>query len=372
LITRFRLKPVRGYDDQAQALALLLQEQGLVATGDDRAYTKIMQAARRAPGDYSSKIALQLEPAMRADEATKTVLRFLLLVMQQNEAGIKKDIDTEFLHDFRVAVRRTRSALSQVKRVFPTAVTERFKADFRAVGRFSNDLRDLDVYLLSETGYRALLPEILADDIGPLFTHLKRKRSQVLKQVRRDLESEQYLRIIQAWQAFLNEPSRDDPSAPNAGQPIINLAQARLYKIYRRIVKAGHQILENVADEKLHALRIECKKLRYLMEFFASLFPEDEIGQLVKQLKKLQDNLGDFNDLCVQEEYLLRAAAELPAAKAEPQEALLAIGGLISRLDQERQVVKADFAKTFTNFASPENQAHFKRLFKPQKKVAAR
>jgi CHAD domain-containing protein len=372
LITRFRLKPVRGYDDQAQALALLLQEQGLVATGDDRAYTKIMQAARRAPGDYSSKIALQLEPAMRADEATKTVLRFLLLVMQQNEAGIKKDIDTEFLHDFRVAVRRTRSALSQVKRVFPAAVTERFKADFRAVGRFSNDLRDLDVYLLSETGYRALLPEILADDIGPLFTHLKRKRSQVLKQVRRDLESEQYLRIIQAWQAFLNEPSRDDPSAPNAGQPIINLAQARLYKIYRRIVKAGHQILENVADEKLHALRIECKKLRYLMEFFASLFPEDEIGQLVKQLKKLQDNLGDFNDLCVQEEYLLRAAAELPAAKAESQEALLAIGGLISRLDQERQVVKADFAKTFTNFASPENQAHFKRLFKPQKKVAAR
>jgi CHAD domain-containing protein len=137
-------------------------------------------------------------------------------------------------------------------------------------------------------------------------------------------------------------------------------------------VKAGHQILENVADEKLHALRIECKKLRYLMEFFASLFPEDEIGQLVKQLKKLQDNLGDFNDLCVQEEYLLRAAAELPAAKAESQEALLAIGGLISRLDQERQVVKADFAKTFTNFASPENQAHFKRLFKPQKKVAAR
>ena len=116
---------------------------------------------------------------------------------------------------------------------------------------------------------------------------------------------------------------------------------------------------------------LSAKKLRYLMEFFASLFPEDEIGQLIKQLKKLQDNLGDFNDLYVQEDYLLHVTAELPAAKAESQKALLAIGGLISRLDRERQAVKADFATTFTTFAAPKNQILFKKLFKPSKKVAA-
>ena len=129
---RLWLKPVRGYDRQAHMLAGLLQAQGLVAAREDQAYAKIMRAAGRTPGDYSSKIAVQLEPARRADAATKILLRFLLTIMQQNEAGIKQDIDTEFLHDFRVAVRRTPLSLEPGKGGFPGS-------SHRAVqGRFPN------------------------------------------------------------------------------------------------------------------------------------------------------------------------------------------------------------------------------------------
>ena len=45
-----------------------------------------------------------------------------LQTLRINEDGVRKDLDSEFLHDFRVAVRRTRSALSQIKGVFPAAV----------------------------------------------------------------------------------------------------------------------------------------------------------------------------------------------------------------------------------------------------------
>jgi len=147
------------------------------------------------------------------------------------------------------------------------------------------------------------------------------------------------------------------------------LAGERIYKRYRGVIKSGNRILENSEDEMLHALRIECKKLRYLMEFFASLFPAKEINELIQQLKKLQNNLGDFNDLCVQQEYLLNLAAEIPDdQQSQSRRTILAVGSLIGRLDAEKSRVKDSFAQTFTGFAAPANQKLFKALFATAKK----
>jgi CHAD domain-containing protein len=129
------------------------------------------------------------------------------------------------------------------------------------------------------------------------------------------------------------------------------------------VVKTGSSILAKTEDKMLHALRIECKKLRYLMEFFASLFPRKKINALIGQLKNLQDNLGDFNDLCIQQEYLLNVVAELPASQQQVKKTLVAIGSLIEALDHEKHAVKEAFARTFTDFAAPENQALFQALF---------
>jgi CHAD domain-containing protein len=177
------------------------------------------------------------------------------------------------------------------------------------------------------------------------------------------LKSKEYSRILQDWDAFLNEPPHDSPTASNADLPIIDLSRKRIYKRYLSIVKAGNQILENTEDERLHALRIECKNLRYLMEFFSSLFPRKRIKILIQQLRKLQDNLGDFNDLCVQEEYLLNTADELPVTDQQSKKTLEAIGSLIGTLDREKQIVKDAFARTFTEYASPENKNLFRKLF---------
>jgi CHAD domain-containing protein len=99
------------------------------------------------------------------------------------------------------------------------------------------------------------------------------------------------------------------------------------------------------------------------MEFFSSLFPRKRIKILIQQLRKLQDNLGDFNDLCVQEEYLLNTADELPLTDQQSKKTLEAIGSLIGTLDREKQIVKDAFARTFTEYASPENKNLFRKLF---------
>ena len=87
------------------------------------------------------------------------------------------------------------------------------------------------------------------------------------------------------------------------------------------------------------------------------------MNTLINQLKKLQDNLGDFNDLCVQREYLLNIIEELPLTHQQSKKTFAAIGSLIGALDKEKQTVKDAFAKTFTGFTLPANQALFRELF---------
>jgi CHAD domain-containing protein len=357
------LLPVRGYPKYTRGLTAHLESAGLSFSNWQDLYFSALEAVGQDPGSYSSKIDVQLEPGMRADEATKIILHRLLQVIRANQAGIKADIDVEFLHDYRVAIRRTRSALSQIKNVFPVDITHQFKQDFAYLGKLTNELRDLDVYLLSEELYRSMLPAVLRDDINPLFDYLRAQRKQTLEAVITSFDQERSKRILLNWKTFLREPVPETRQPAGAMTPIIELARKRIYKHYRRIIKDGQEILKSPQDELMHALRIECKKLRYLIEFFASLFPPKKVRQLVDQLKQLQDNLGDFNDLSIQQEYLLSIAAELPASDNKSRRALLATGSLVESLANRQQAVKEDFAETFTNFASTENQDLYEQLF---------
>jgi CHAD domain-containing protein len=264
-------------------------------------------------------------------------------------------------------VRRTRAALGQIKGVFPAEMTKRFGHAFKQIGQMTNELRDLDVYLLSQERYQALLPASLCADIDPLFDYLSQKRTQVLQEVIQALDQPGYSQTLEAWKTFLSAPPSDDPGAPNAGRPIKALAQERIYKSYQQVVKLGNQILENTADDQLHTLRIEGKKLRYLMEFFAHLFPPQEMNELIKQLKELQDILGDFNDLGVQKTYLLQVAEEMPLPQPQSRKVFLCIMALVDALAGEREAAKASFATTFANFAAPANRKAMRALFVPKK-----
>jgi CHAD domain-containing protein len=339
-------------------------EAGLLTSQWEELYCRALLAAGKRAGSYSARPFLQLDPEMRADAATKIILRRLLAIMRANEEGIKGDWDTEFLHDYRTAIRRTRSALSQIKGVFPPQTTESFLETFRRLGEQSNRLRDLDVYLSSESAYQAMLPDGLRDSLAPFFAGLRVQREQARQEMAGYLNSAAYTHLIGEWEAFLNEPEVDDPSAPNGAYPIIDLARQRIHRRYRQIIQEGQQLVEEAPDELLHALRIDCKKLRYLLEFFASLFPQEQIDALIGQMKGLQNALGEFNDLSVQRAYLLRAAETLPTSGPDSRKELVAIGYLIKRMDDDKNAVRAGLATTFAGFAAPANRKSYRDLFK--------
>jgi len=361
--TQIWIRPVKGYDKHAARMKKQIQRLGFMPSNHEDVYFQALYEAGHDPGGYSAKLNLNLKPQMRADEASRSIFRFLLKVIKTNEPQIKHDIDTEVLHDYRVAIRRTRSALVWDKKIFNRNLIARFQKDLAFVGKLSNELRDLDVYLLNQDKYKDMLPPVLREDLNPLFDYLTKQRAAAFRKVVSSIQSVKYKNIMQSWEEFLTQTQPEESQGPAASYPVLQLASKRITKQYRDIVKSGRRILEDSEDEKLHKLRIKCKKLRYLIQFFANLYPQEKINTLVKQLKKLQDMLGNFNDLCVQVDYLLDVSKKMPRNRSQSNRSLVAMGSLIGKLETERQLTKDSFAVTFAGFAALPNQMLFQDLF---------
>jgi CHAD domain-containing protein len=364
LDNRVAVIPVRGYPKPGKDVAKFLQEQGLIPAPHD-----LMQAALstigETPGNYSSKLNLKLEPAMRADRATKVILHRLLDVMLQNEAGTRTGTDTEFLHDFRVAIRRTRSALTQIKAVFLKRIVERYKTDFAWMGQVTTPSRDLDVYLLNFDEYRDSLPATVQADIEPLRDFLVRHQKIEHRALVKALDSARYRRLTSNWRKFLDQPVNERTTLKNAGRPVIEVACERIWRIYRRAIHEGNAINAQSPADALHELRKTCKKLRYLMEFFQSLYPAARIRELIRVLKTLQDNLGNFQDYEVQVMTLKKFSHQMVAEGGVSPDTLLAMGMLIDGLERRQHQAREEFAGRFADFYRQENRDRFRKLFGP-------
>jgi CHAD domain-containing protein len=364
-VCTLELEPIRGYLKDLRAFQRFLKGREIPPVKES-VMIHLLREQGLEPGGYSSKFRLELHPEAPSAQALREILRYLIDIMKRNENGIRADLDTEFLHDYRVAIRRIRSALSQIKGVFPQEAADEFRNDFRELGQTTNMLRDLDVYLLKKAPYRSLLPGHLAPGLDSMFRDLTRRRKREQAAVVRALDSAGYRKVVRRWERFLErEQGPRTDGVPHAETPILELAQAYISKRYRRVLRAGGRITDASPDEDLHRLRISCKKLRYLLEFFASLFPPREIERLIGQLKKLQDNLGDFNDLYMQQLYLREFLEGLDPRNKGARATAAAIGGLITCMHQRQNKVRREFQKRFRVFSNPENRGLFKRLFQP-------
>jgi CHAD domain-containing protein len=361
-VVQCRLMPVRGYAKAAKKVAACLEQSGGVPV-ERSPVISLMERNGLSPGAYSSKINIALKPQTPAAEAVRCIMGNLIDVMHANLPGVQQDIDSEFLHDFRVSVRRSRSLLSQMKGVLESDTTADLQRQLKAMGTITGNVRDLDVYLLKKAEYTALVPDVLKNGITGLFQTLQRKRRYAKDRMIKAMAGADFNNALQDLDAFVRSDPLAESNAPEGARPIGDLAKTVIYKRYRRIVKKGSRITDATPDERLHELRIDCKKLRYLLEFFISLFPEDQMKILVKQLKRLQENLGDFNDLSVQQEFLTGYLKTIKPQTTQVVALAAATGGLITGLFIAHQRVRSHFLGVFETFTAPENRHRFKALF---------
>jgi CHAD domain-containing protein len=315
----------------------------------------------------SSRPDTPLDPTEDADVVVRTILRGLFSALLSTLDGVRANQDPEPLHDLRVATRRIRSALAQVRSVFPDREVADYKARFAWLQEVTGPVRDLDVYLLGFEADRQCLPAPLRAYLEPLRAELANRYDGERRHLLTALDSDTFVQLLDDWRAFLNAPGaaqRPGQAIPvNARCPIKTVADAQIWRLAKRVRREGRAIRANSPPEALHALRKHCKKLRYLMEFFQPLYPPRDIRQIIDLLKTLLDQLGHFQDLSVQARDLTGLAQRLHETGRVETETLLAMGALIGRLMERQQVARDGFDEVFAGYLDQSNQRRLRSLF---------
>jgi CHAD domain-containing protein len=352
LHSRVHVVPVRGYENAADRLKDQLETKVGLVKAPAPLHDEAVTVAGGIPGGLPATVDLPLRPTQRADAAAVQVLQRLLSTIEVNLPGTLSDVDTEFLHDLRVAVRRTRALQRELGGVFPPEQLAQFREGFRWLQAVTGPTRDLDVYLLDFDRFREVLPGALGADLDPLERVLADERRNAQRKMARTLRSQKALMLLADWSAFIDELVQSPvDDRPDARTPIGDLAGDRIQKVYRQMVKRGRVIEDGTPAEALHDMRKQGKELRYLLEFFAVLYPDDVVRPMVKRLKSLQDVLGRFQDSEVQAGMLL-AHREAVGAQENGAAALMAMGLLVDRLEREQIAARAEFGKCFASFAA--------------------
>lgn len=310
-------------------------------------------------------------PATPAAQALAQLLLVQFEIIERAGTGIRADSNPAVLHEFRVACRRSRTLATRVKKVLPATELRRFKAAFVWLSDVTGPCRDLDVFLqyLENMAAADIDAEVGLDQLREI---LRSDRRLARARMLRALRSKRYQRFKSDWRALLERAAGGEVEASRAALPTSKVSNVSIWRSYRRILKTGKTIklrgrqLDAGETTAVHDLRKECKKLRYLLEAFAGLYPEDEIHVAVKSLKKLQNVLGGIVDAEVQALTLQRLSARL-----EPHACgtvLRTVHLLLNDCDRREKACLEDYARCFKRFTSKSKRRNFRQLFKPDKR----
>lgn len=356
--------PLLGYQGEAEQVVKHLARHGATSSGAGP-LELLLKHTNRVPQQYTLRPSFGLEMETPAREAVGRIVRAMLAIAVRNVPGILDDLDTEFLHDYRICLRKVRSILGLLKEVYPDEETSRMRTILADLARQTNRLRDLDVYLLARDQYLGLLPPGLRPSLESMFLDFSSERDRALKRVVSALRSPSHRRLLEEVTAYFSGNVTLDP-LPAAELPVGPMVFCRVYQRYRKIRAIAAEIGAEAPDEAVHRLRIECKKLRYLMEFFSEIIPQQEGGEMLKMLRRLQNRLGEFNDASVQQEslmeYGLRCKSELGAA--------LGVGGLVAVLYHRQQQARGLVDQELEIFCHGATAANFKHVFRLQQPPA--
>lgn len=210
---------------------------------------------------------------------------------QANLLGTLTSQDQEFVHQFRVSLRRLNSLIKVFKPALPDRYQEQWTKRLKALSRFTGNVRDLDVMRCG-----IVEPMLQSDDLQ-ILSHAKAALAAL--DDAKEEAVEQLAQLQYGGPVLLFARDLQDLDTDDFPKNLPRFAEKQLAGLHRNAVKQLNKTLKAPTSERAHRFRIALKHLRYSCEFFAPLFDNDEMVEYAKAIADLQDAFGFINDFHV-------------------------------------------------------------------------
>ena len=254
---------------------------------------------------------------MHMADACRLICQQYLIQVTLNGTGVRADGDAEYVHEMRVAVRRMRVALRLYGAYFQHDAIHGFVDDLGRTGRLLGAVRDMDVALAkARHAHKAT-----GQPGKSLLQAWQQQRDKACSQLLDWLDHDDYAAFTAGFAAFCATPGRgvkvNEQALSLSPEPLqVRYVAPTVLMQGFAAIRSYEQVLPDtgaVHFEILHALRIDCKYLRYNLEFLRHLVGE-EGEQLIAPLIALQDVLGELNDTVVSQQLLEHARSRHKSA----------------------------------------------------------
>jgi CHAD domain-containing protein len=243
----------------------------------------------------------------------------------RHDPGVRLGLDSEEVHDMRVAIRRLRAMLRAARDMLAPESSEPLRAELRWLGGELGPLRDADVFIEYLREERDALDERDRSGADELVRLVEEDRHEAHQRAIQALRTPRYLALLDELERMARAPR-----VRSASVPLDGIARRE----FRKLRKAARHTDASSPDDQVHALRILGKRARYAAELAATAVGE-RAEAFVKESKRFQDVVGEHQDAVVAEEHL----RELQ--RRGGQAAAFAAGRLVERQADRRRSSRA-------------------------------
>jgi CHAD domain-containing protein len=208
-------------------------------------------------------------------------------------AAEKPDEDIEYVHELRVATRRTMAALRLYADMLPRRRADRMETRLKQIRRAAGDARDYDVLAQRLTdGHSDAEAQRFLEKVRSRRRKAQRPIQAVYRRLKKDDRFDGWVKKLLRGVRHRSQGSKTkaEPKDPRFGE----WARTHLRRIVNRFFKVSPT--DDTDASALHRFRIRAKELRYEMELLAGAFPPDFVEKLYPVVETLQQQLGEIND----------------------------------------------------------------------------
>ena len=355
-----------GQRRDLDALSHLLQERfGLIPSRS----SKFARGLAELHG--AAILATEVETIQASDTvavAARKVVAMQLARLRAADPETRVGRDPEAVHDQRVAVRRLRAALRTFAAGIPARLRETLATELRWLGQELGAVRDLDVQIANLTWHAGRLRRDAPQALEAFRDHLETEHVVRRAALVAALDSPRCARLLAALERFATSPPPRNARG-DAALPVAAVGRKAIKRTLRKLIRRGSAIGEIPDPADLHALRIRAKRLRYLLEALKPI--TDAPGRkLTRQLVRLQDVLGRFNDAMVAAAHV-RAYRDGSAVGAG-DEVGPALGALADTELRRAGVAQSEFARAWARFTGKSTQRQRRMLLRHLKDSACK